>query len=437
MKTTYINIRNIIIIFAAAFFFMGCNNWEEPEFQAPQYVGPAPNKTIKELLGRHVNVGSYVLDSICSYTDTFIVDGIVVSTDEGGNYYKSLVIQDETGAIEIQLDQNGIHNYYPIGQRVVLDCRGLIIGDYHNKFQVGWEYETYSVGRINSMCIGDYLYADGVPSLDSLPEPLTVDQIDFTSYNDVGKLVKLENCQFAEESWGKPFSYNDFTTEHELIVPGVSSPIIVRTSNYAKFRSTPVPSSVGTLYGILSIYNSSYQLMIRTKDDIQFEQDNNTSNETFYNHSFSENSLVSEGWSVYPENSNYKWRYISQSGYEGMYHQYNQMELAMDDWLISPVIEVESTANLALRLLHKIEFMGLQDYYQVYYTTQVDGEFNETNWHPLAPISVFPLQFSYSNALNLSSIPNNRFRIAIRYNNQGGNFSSEWTIKNIEIFKQN
>ena len=253
MKTTYINIRNIIIIFAAAIFFMGCNNWEEPEFQAPQYVGPAPNKTIKELLDRHVNVGSYVLDSICSYTDTFIVDGIVVSTDEGGNYYKSLVIQDETGAIEIQLDQNGIHNYYPIGQRVVLDCRGLIIGDYHNKFQVGWEYETYSVGRINSMCIGDYLYADGVPSLDSLPEPLTVDQIDFTSYNDVGKLVKLENCQFAEESWGKPFSYNDFTTEHELIVPGVSSPIIVRTSNYAKFRSTPVPSSVGTLYGILSI----------------------------------------------------------------------------------------------------------------------------------------------------------------------------------------
>jgi hypothetical protein len=113
------------------------------------------------------------------------------------------------------------------------------------------------------------------------------------------------------------------------------------------------------------------------------------------------------------------------------------MELVMDDWLISPIIEVESTTNLALRLLHKIEFMGLQDYYQVYYTTQVDGEFNENNWHPLAPISVFPLQFSYSNALNLSSIPNNRFRIAIRYNNQGGNFSSEWTIKNIEIFKQN
>lgn len=437
MKTIHINIRNFIILLAAAFFFVGCNNWEEPEFVAPQYVGPAPNKTIKELLARHVNVGSYTLDSICSYTDTFIVDGIVVSTDEGGNYYKSLVIQDETGAVEIQIDQNGLYNHYPLGQRVVLDCRGLIIGDYHNKFQVGWEYETYSVGRISSMHIDKYLYTDGVPSLDNLPEPLTVDQIDFTSYEDIGKLVKLENCQFAEESWGKPFAYNDFTTEHELIVPGVTSPIIVRTSNYAKFRSTTVPSGIGTLYGILSIYNSSYQLAIRTKDDIQFEEDDNTGSETVFNHTFSENSIASEGWSVYPENSNYKWRYIAQSGYEAMYHQYNQMEMAMDDWLISPVIEVETTSDLALRLLHKIEFSGLQEYYQVYYTTQTEGEFNETNWHPLPALNVFPLQFSPSNALSLSAIQGNRFRIAFRYNNQGGEYSSEWMIRNVEIFKQN
>lgn len=432
------NIKNLWLIIIAIFCLTGCNNWEEPKFEVPQYVGPEPNKTIRDLLNCHVNVGVYALDSICKYDETFIVDGVVVSTDEGGNYYKSLVIQDETGAIELQLDQSGLFNHYPLGQKVVLDCRGLIIGDYHNKFQVGWEYELYSVGRINSMYITRYLYKDGVPSLDNLPEPLTTDQIDFTSYNDVSKLVKLENCQFSEASWGKPLSYNDYVTEHELNVPGVANPIIVRTSNYAKFRSMPVPSGVGTLYGILSVYNSSYQLMIRTRDDIQFDEaGGGTTSDAVFQHTFSENSLTTDGWSVFPENSAYAWRYVSQSGYQAMYHQYNQMNYIMDDWLISPIIEVENTTNLYLKMLHKNEIVGLQNYYQVYYTTQVEDEFNEADWHPLSPINVFPLEFSYSNNLSLANITSNRFKIAIRYNNDNGQHSSEWMIRNIEIFKQN
>ena len=77
------------------------------------------------------------MDSICSYDEIFIVEAVVVSTDEGGNFYKSMVVQDETGAIEIQLDMNGLFNLYPVGQKVIIDCRGLIVGDYNRYYQNG------------------------------------------------------------------------------------------------------------------------------------------------------------------------------------------------------------------------------------------------------------------------------------------------------------
>lgn len=437
MKKYYI--YHCLIITALTFILAGCNKWEDPEFTAPEYTGAAPNKTVQDIIDKHVRVGVYQLDSICDYRDKFLVDGVVVSSDEGGNYYKSLVIQDETGGIEIQLNSSGLYNEFPVGQRVILDCRGLIVGDYHNKFQIGWEYETYSVGRIDALYIDKYLHKDGLPSVNNLPEALTVSEIDFTSYRDVNKLVKLENCQFAEDAWGKPFSYNDYTTEHELIVPGVADPIIVRTSNYAKFRSLLVPNTVGTLYGILTIYNSSYQLMIRTREDIQFEGlvDGGEESEIIQNFVFDDNSIGDGGWSVYPTESNYKWRYIPQNDYQAMYHQYNEVGVAMDDWLISPMIEVEDISNVALRLMHKNIIIGLQDYYSVYYTTSESSEFNPDDWHQLDMITIFPSAFSYSNVIDLSAIPSNRFRIAVRYNNNGGQVSSEWLIKNIEILNNN
>lgn len=84
-----------------------------------------------------------------------------------------MTIQDETGGIEISIDRTGLYNEYPVGQTIYLDCRGLIVGDYHNKHQVGWKYQG-SVGRINQSALGRYIHKDGLPnpSTPSSPTPL-------------------------------------------------------------------------------------------------------------------------------------------------------------------------------------------------------------------------------------------------------------------------
>lgn len=418
-------------------FLLSCNKeWDAPEFQPPVYTGPAPNKTIQDIKDKHLILDSYKLDSICSYDEEFIIEAVVVSTDEGGNFYKTMVIQDETGSIELQLDINGLFNLYPLGQRIILDCRGLIVGDYNRYYQIGWEYRKYSIGRINALHFDRYIHKVGLPSLENLPEPVLGTQIDFTSLNDVGKLVKLENCRFDESSWGKPFSFNEYVTEHTLYIQGVTTPLIVETSNYARFRSLKIPSGVGTIYGILTVYDNSYQLMIRTKSDIRFDNLETPSEEVVEDFVFDANSIGTGGWSISPTSGSSIWEYVTFGGDEFMYHVYNNTNIAMDDWLISPTINLNTNLNSFIRLFHKMDFSGLQDYYSVYYTTNVNAPFDPANYTLLPLITSFPSQYGSSNDIAIAGIPSSNFKIAIRYNNNGGNQSAGWYIKKLEIIKK-
>jgi hypothetical protein len=161
----------------------------------------------------------------------------------------------------------------------VIVLNGLVIGDYHGLPQIGWIYND-GVGRINDKCIENYIIKDGLPSLKNLPKPLTNNQIDFLAHSDYNKLVRLENVRFEDLAINKPFSFNDFTTEWVVHVPmadGLTKDVTVRTSNFAKFRNTIIQDKAYNLTGILTVYTSgagtNYQLMIRTKDDIQVISD--------------------------------------------------------------------------------------------------------------------------------------------------------------------
>ena len=38
---------------------------------------------------------------------------VITANDESGNIFKKIYLQDETGAIEMEVDQNSVYNYYP------------------------------------------------------------------------------------------------------------------------------------------------------------------------------------------------------------------------------------------------------------------------------------------------------------------------------------
>jgi len=441
-------LRLLLVLFLGIFLLFGCKTWEEPDFNIPDWEPPTGTQTSqfwtidsRFVLGKHEN--GTPPDSLVPgfYGERLrYIRAVVVSSDEGGNYYKSMVIQDPTGGVELQLDMSGLYNTYPVGQKIVLVCNGLVIGDYRSLPQIGWIYQETQVGRINSLFFDKYIIKDGMPSLKNLPKALKNDEIDFSGFNDINKLVCLENVTFEDAAVGKPLSFNDFTTEWIINVPvkGEIQPVTVRTSNYAKFRSTIIQKREYNLSGILTVYQSgsriTYQLMIRTKDDIVFFSEQP---DEIIEFDFTKNPIENGGWSVKSLLGNTpSWIYRPSS--QLMLHPGNQSgdyQTAMDDWFISPVITFSDMENGFLRFEHQLNLINGHDApYQIYYTTSTAEPFNINNWKSLEKITNFPVNLGWSNHLSLKNISSNSFRIAFRYNAPNPEVETyDWSIRKVEI----
>ena len=408
----------------------GCNRWEEPELTAPVYDGPAANKTIADIKAKHPSLGTNTQDSICRYDEQFIVKAVVVSSDEGGNCYKYLTIQDETGGIEIAIDRSSLYNDYPVGQTVYLNCAGLVVGDYHNKYQVGWVYQG-SVGRIAPADLDRYLSKDGLPDLNNplVANPIEIRNSDDLSHENVNCLVKIDGCKFDPADDGLPLSNNDFTTDRTITFNGTS--MVVRTSNYAYFRNILIDANKEyCLYGILAVYNSTYQLTLRTKDDIQLSSASQI--ETLATLTFDANSLTTGGWSQYPDNQS--WKFQAYGGNNFVYH--NTTTESCDDWLVSPELNLGNLNNAMLYLDHQNNVGGSPaTYYQVYYSTTYNGgAFNESEWTAFSPnLNNYPSSFGLSNGLDLSAVSNKKFRIALRYHKNGSVDGTRWAVREVKV----
>ena len=432
-------LRIILMLFVGMMMLCGCNKWSEPEFKIEDWVPPsdAPNLfwTIggKYVLGRHIN-GS-APDTMGTKYKRYI-RAVVVSSDEGGNCYKYMVLQDSTGGVALQLNMAGLYTHYPVGQKIVLVCYepnpeipSLMIGDYHNLPQIGWIYQG-GIGRINSMFIDKYIIRDGMPSLKNIPKPLTNNEIDFMSDKDINKLVCLEGVTFEPEAIGKPLAFNDFTTDWKIsvLVGNDKKEVTVRTSNYAKFRSMIIQNREYDLTGILTKYNNFYQLVIRVKEDIV------VSSKEVVAFDFTKNPIGDGGWSSQSLLGNTQWTYRSNS----MMHYGHELagyQIAMDDWLISPIIEYNDVKNGYLRFEHQLSVtIPNYDAYQVYYTTSTDETFNKADWKPLGTLSSFPANNEWSNIFQLKNINANKFRIAFRYNAPNPDVAVyQWKITRVEF----
>ena len=105
--------RIYIAILAAAALFTGCEEFQ-PVFTG-EYENPADQKiytdadfgkftTIAEVKDMYKANGNkpYKVEKNC------VIKGQVTTSDQVGNLYKSLYIQDETAGIEIKIGKNGL-----------------------------------------------------------------------------------------------------------------------------------------------------------------------------------------------------------------------------------------------------------------------------------------------------------------------------------------
>lgn len=420
-----------ILMLALLLAFVSCKKWEAPEFQTPVYTGKKANKTIADIKERHTSLNADIVDSICDYSgQRFIVKAVIVSSDEGGNCYKYLTVQDKTGGIEIPIEQNSLFNEYPVGQIVYINCDGLVVGDYHNKYQIGWIYQN-SIGRINYLMLKNYLTKDGLPSMDNIIELSPCGGI-CELYSDADITDEKFNClctikkaRFVSSCHGLQLSTDDVICDRQL----ENFTISVRTSNYAKFRNIIIDATKEyDLTGILTKYSNKYQFTLRTAEDIKESEHTPQEVEVLVNKvAIDANSLTSGGWIQTTADA---WKY----GDHFLYHPGVDEGNTCDDWLISPEININD-ANCFLKIEHRLNITDPL-FHQVYYSTSYQGgEIDMNEWHVYNLTNFPPNNFENSNAL--TPVPQGTFRIGIRYNKNvvTSSASHRWDIKALNFYK--
>jgi len=206
-------------------------------------------------------------------SDDMIVRATVISSDEAGNFFRNLIIQDATGGLEVRLNSTGLYNQFPRGSDVFLRLQGLYVGDFNGIYQINGSPES----QIEEARIADVI------SSASQVEELNPNTININQINPglVGTLVRFDNVQFSSESVRSSFSNgSENRAVNHTIEDCSGNNIILRTSGFADFANDLTPDGNGSITAVLSIFDSNgtveardYQLLISTPEDISFTGD--------------------------------------------------------------------------------------------------------------------------------------------------------------------
>ena len=106
-----------------------------------------------------------------------IIRGRVISSDQTGNIYKSVIIYDGSAALNLSINAYDLYQTYQFGQEVVIDVTELNIGGYNGLMQLGGE-GTYN--NAPSMTFMDSEVFAAHAQVDGLSNPQLVDTIPAT-----------------------------------------------------------------------------------------------------------------------------------------------------------------------------------------------------------------------------------------------------------------
>lgn len=368
-------------------------------------------------------------------TDDWVIGAHVVANDKSGNYYKTVVIQDDDGGIELKINEYDLYNLFPEGQEIYVKCKNLYLDTYGDVIQLGSVYEedgNFLFGGIQASDI--FTYIVNGPNIEPVtPEVISVAQVDESK---IGMLIQLDEVQFITEhlgnTWADAIGQN---SKNWNLQNCVDERIIVRTSGYADFAGDELPEGNGEFVGVVSAYNGDIQLYVRKLDDVTLTGERceiGSGTEIIY----SENFDADWGnWEPISKVGSQVWDRDNTNGPDGSAcARINGFEAGYnvnDDWLVSPEIDL-STYNIAFFF-----FESAKNYdgnvMEVFITSNYTGDPATTSWTALtAELSTGGFNWTGSESVNISGYTGSPVRLAFNYTSTNSS-AAEWRVDNIEV----
>lgn len=251
--------------------------------------------TVAQLKAKY---SSYISGS--SYTEVqedLQVKGWVTGNDVGGNLYQQVALQDKTGSVIVAIAQGGLFGSLPVGQEVLINLKGLVVGAYGKQFEIGGIYTNTTEGSTSYGNLGvgamsralweshyKLLGAPNAAMADSLKEDFDLSKISDASYMEAnaGKLMTIHNVSFKDADGKAVYAPSDGSVKltancanRQLVdksgdkAANIStSRMVVRTSSYADFANDVLRTDTVDITGIFTRYNNVWQILIRSLDDV-------------------------------------------------------------------------------------------------------------------------------------------------------------------------
>ena len=194
-------------------------------------------------------------------TKEYRISGAVVSSDDQGNFYKTLVLDDGTGGIELKLDLEEIFKLFEIHTRVTVRCNGLWLGSYGGTLQLGAEpFGDYETQFLSETAIAEHLSTDTGFYGEVTPRRLDFSEL---SAEYISTYVAFEGVQFVEAEQGLGWADTGADTDSDRPLVDISGDTLaVRTSRFAYFAEWKLPAGSGSIEGVLGYFGGEYRLVV-------------------------------------------------------------------------------------------------------------------------------------------------------------------------------
>jgi len=318
-----------------------------------------PNTTLGELKEAfHQDVNFYATEvGTKANGEHYIVSGRIVSSDEAGNIFKKIAVEDETGGAIFSINATKLYNTYRYGQEVVIDVTGMWYGNYGAGVQIGGKPDgdpaTSAPSRMAESIWTAQAQTNGLANPDKIEiyeltvaEALALHDNPADRLKWQGRLVRVNNVRF--ETPGKELAVANQTNNTTYIVGEDGKRMAMNTSGYSTFWTTKAPKGTGSVLAVLTNYTTGWQLQLNNAEGLEgftpWSDEPEPEPEPVASLDITfENGQIPDGWIKKAVEGNKDWyvtsfndnHYAAMTGYKGT--------APFDSWLISQPLESAKT----------------------------------------------------------------------------------------------
>lgn len=446
------NIKNSIAVLLISFLTFSCvnENYDEPKNEDCVEVNVVKTKEVSDLytlagtagataVYHHIDPANPTGPEINDYIEAY-----VISSDEGGNFYKSMYFQPTDGSKGFNLSIN-VGDVYTLslqpGKKVLIKMNGLAFAN-PSSFGRGLiigapPTEIFAVDRIHELDYKKYVS----PTCTIVDEETIVHKVTLAqAKNDIylNTLVELDNVEFTADFANGTYDTNltDTSDSSTKITDNNNNTLDIRTSRFASFAGSKVPIGNGKIRGVLTKYNSGYQIIIRTERDVKL-----TNKRVGPLYAFKEDFTTTfPNWYTFSELGDQVWTagtFAASSGtqYFAKISGYSSGNVPNVDWLISPKIDLMGFNSATLSFDTAKNFSGVLPL-EVYVSNNYSGTGNPSSatWTKLTnfPLSTGTYTFVNSGELNITPYISGNFYVAFKYTSNLSE-SITWEVDNVRV----